>query len=106
MYLESIATALPPYRFTQPECLEALREAGLFERLRPGSGALLGKVLANGASGIGVRHFCLPEIAPVIGRGAQELNEFFEREAPSLAAAALAPALEKASLRATGVFLS
>lgn len=100
MFLESIATALPPYRYSQPECLEALREAGLFESLRPGSNALLRKVLANGASGIGARHFCLSAIAPVIGRGAQELNEFFEREAPRLAAAALGPALEKASLNA------
>ncbi len=98
MYLESIATALPAHRYTQPECLQALREAGLLEELRPGSAVLLEKVLANGASGIGARHFCLPEIAPVIGRGPQELNEFFEREAPRLAAAALAPALEKASL--------
>ena len=100
MFLESIATALPPHRYSQPECLEALREAGLFDSLRPGSGALLEKVPANGASGIAARHFCLPEIAPVIGRGAQELNEFFEREAPALAASALGPALEKASLRA------
>lgn len=101
MYLESIATALPPHRYSQPQCLDALRQAGLLENLRPGSGALLEKVLANGGSGIDSRHFCLPDIAPVIGRGAQELNEFFEREAPRLAAAALGPALEKAGLRAT-----
>lgn len=98
MYLQSIATALPPHRFTQPECLAALRSAGLLENLRPGSAVLLEKVLGNGSSGIDARYFCLPEIAPVIGRGAQELNEFFEREAPQLAAAALRPALAKASL--------
>lgn len=99
MFLESIATALPPHRYTQPECLDALRGGGLLDSLRPRSAALLEKILSNGASGIGARHFCLPEIAPVIDRGAQQLNEFFERGAPALAAAALGAALEKASLR-------
>jgi alkylresorcinol/alkylpyrone synthase len=99
MYLESIATALPPHRYTQSECLDALSAAGLFENLRPGSVALMQKVLAGDASGIEARHFCLPEIAPVLDRDAGELNRVFEREAPQLAAAALAPALEKAGLR-------
>jgi predicted naringenin-chalcone synthase len=100
MYLESIATALPPHRYSQPECLEGLQATGLFGGLRPGSRQLISKVLSNGVSGIRSRHFCLPEIGPIVGRGAQELNEFFEAEAPKLAGGALAEALDKAGLRA------
>ncbi|BCX48814.1 chalcone synthase [Haloferula helveola] len=101
MFLESIATALPRHAFTQPECLDALRQSGLLDSLKPRSGSILNKVLSNGASGIGTRHFCLPEIAPVVERGAQELNEFFEREAPVLAGEALSKALDEAGLAAT-----
>lgn len=100
MFLESVATALPPHRYSQPECLAGLRETDLLDGLLPRSQALLGKVLSNGMSGIGSRHFCVPEIAPVVSRSAQELNEFFEREAPRLAGNALAKALERAGVDA------
>ncbi len=98
MFLESIATALPPHRYTQPECLQALRSTPVLDGLKPRSKALLGKVLSNGVSGIQSRHFCVPEIAPAVTRGAQQLNEFFEREAPLLAGDALVKALEKAGI--------
>ena len=101
MYLESIATALPPHRFSQPDCLAALRESSMLGELKPRSRALLGKVLSNGVSGIQSRHFCVPEIAPVVTRGAQELNEFFEREAPVLAGNALVASLRKAGIEAS-----
>lgn len=100
MYLESIATTLPPHRFTQPQCLDALAKTPLFGALRPGSRVLVEKVLGNGVSGIRTRHFCLPEIGPVVDRGAQELNEVFEKEAPALAADALSKALSKAGIEA------
>lgn len=100
MYLESIATALPSHRFTQPECLEALASTELIGSLQPRSRALLSKVLSNGVSGIESRHFCLPEIAPVVNRGAQELNEVFEAEAPKLAGEALKSALSRVGWRA------
>jgi predicted naringenin-chalcone synthase len=98
MFLESIATAVPPHRFTQPECLEALGSTPAFAALKPRSRTMMEKILGNGASGIATRSFCLPEIAPVVGRDAQQLNETFERDAPRLAAAALGPALEKAGI--------
>lgn len=100
MFLESISTAVPPHRYTQPECLVALKETPAYATLNRRSRALVGKILSNGVSGIATRSFCLPEIAPVVGRDAQELNETFEREAPLLAVAALVPSLEKAGISA------
>jgi predicted naringenin-chalcone synthase len=100
MFLESIATAVPPHRYTQLQCLDGLRTSAAFGSLKPRSQAMLEKILGNGVSGIATRSFCLSEIAPVVGRDAQELNETFEREAPRLAIAALVPALEKAGIAA------
>jgi predicted naringenin-chalcone synthase len=100
MFLESTATAVPPHRYTQAQCLDGLRSSSAFGGLKPRSQAMLEKILGNGVSGIATRSFCLPEIAPVVSRDAQSLNESFEREAPALAVAALAPALEKAGLSA------
>lgn len=100
MFLESLATAVPPHPYTQPECLAGLKESASFATLKPRSQALLEKILSSGSSGIARRSFCLPDIAPVTGLGPQQLAETFEREAPALASAALAPALEKAGIAA------
>ncbi|MGE9270751.1 MAG: type III polyketide synthase [Verrucomicrobiales bacterium] len=101
MYLESIASSLPRYVFTQSECLAALAETGLMEDLTPRSRLLLGKVLGGAQTAIEQRHFCLPEIGPVVGKGAQELNEYFEQAAPDLATRALAKALAQAGVDAS-----
>lgn len=103
MYLASLATAVPPRSFTQEECWQAMQRGGLLERLQPRSAALLDKVLNGGTSGIERRHFAVDEIEPLFSRGAQRLNEDFERAAPGLAAAALARALERAGLDAGGI---
>jgi alkylresorcinol/alkylpyrone synthase len=98
MYLESIATANPAHRYSQTECLSALQSSPPFASLKSSSRLLMAKILGNEASGVGSRGFCLPEIAPVFERDAQQLNETFEREAPALAAKDLVPALERAGL--------
>ncbi len=100
MFLESTATAVPPHRFTQQECLAALAGTPAFAALKPRSRGLMEKILQSGGSGIATRSFCLPEIAPVVGKDAEQLNRTFEREAPALALAALRPALEKAGIAA------
>lgn len=103
MFLESIATAVPPHRYSQKECLDALGSTPSFEALKPRSRSLMEKILNNGVSGISTRSFCLPEIAPIVGRDAQQLNEMFESEAPKLSTAALVPALEKAGISSSGL---
>lgn len=100
MFLESLATALPPHRFTQRQCYDSLVATEVFPRLRERSRALLEKVLGNGVSGIEARHFCCERIEPVVGRSAQGLNEMFEREAAPLAAVAIERALARAGVEA------
>jgi alkylresorcinol/alkylpyrone synthase len=100
MILESIATALPPYRYFQQDSLQALSGTSMMGKLKPRSHSILKKVLSNGVSGIDTRHFCVPDITELATRSAQELNESFERDAPDLAAAALAKAMERAGIAA------
>ncbi len=100
MYLQSLATALPPRVFTQEESWRALSECGALDRLRPRSRALLEKILTGGTSGIGRRHLALDDMAEVAAADAGGLNRRFEREAPALAGEALERALERAGVRA------
>lgn len=103
MYLRSIATAVPPHSYSQDECWRSLQEAGLLDSLRPRSAALFEKVLTSDTSGIERRNFSLENIGPIFSRGAQELNEGFEQEAPVLASDALSQALVRGGVDATGV---
>lgn len=100
MFLRSIASAFPQYRYTQGECWDALIEAGIADQLKPRSLGLMEKVL-KGEGGIDARHFALPEIGPVLERDAQQLNEAFEKAAPELSSAALAAALDRAEMNAS-----
>lgn len=103
MYLQSIATAVPPNTFSQEECWRALCEDGLLSSLRPGSASLVRKVLTGGSAGIERRNLALDELGPVFSRGAQDLNEGFEREAPALAGRALSLALGRGGTAAAEV---
>lgn len=98
MFLQSIATAVPPNSFTQDACWEAMSGDGLLNSLRPRSVDLLRKILTNPDSGIARRHLALDRIEPVFGHDAQRLSETFEREAPALACKALADALQRAGI--------
>jgi len=103
MYLRSIATTVPPRSFSQHECWSAFQGDGLLDSIRPGSAALVKKILTNESSGIQRRNLALDDIGTVFSRGAQELNEGFEREAPVLGGGALALALERGGLAAAEV---
>jgi alkylresorcinol/alkylpyrone synthase len=73
------------------------------DSLRPRSATLVEKILSNGSSGIERRNLALEDLGHVFSRSAQELNEDFEREAPPLAAKALAKALERGGMHAAEV---
>ncbi len=97
MFLESIASAFPSSSFTQSECFEFSSESELVKALEPRSHALLRKVLL-GDSGIEKRHFATGDPAAVFQSSAQDLSEYFEREAPKISSEALQKAIAKAGL--------
>ena len=88
MFLDALASAFPQFSYTQTECLEFTRETDAFHELSKRGQGILSRVL-GGESGISKRHFSTSQPASMFDAGAQELNEFFEREAPKLAGEAL-----------------
>lgn len=98
MFLRSIASAVPEYPFSQDECWHAMQRGGLLSKLKPRSATLVEKILTGGNSGIATRNFTVPDIVPLFSRGPQQLNEDYEQEAPSLAAAALEKAISRAGI--------
>lgn len=96
MYLQSIASAFPEYRHTQPECWEALRVSENVARLKPRSRRIMETVFL-GNSGIDTRYFSTP-LPELFAMDAQQLNEAYEANAPRIGAAAVAQACEKAGI--------
>ncbi|MEX2381257.1 MAG: stilbene synthase [Opitutales bacterium] len=99
MYLQSIASAVPPHRFTQAECWEIIDRSKAKTALRDRSLALLKKVLTSD-NGIDYRHFAAPCIEKIFDLDGEQLNRTFEAEAPALAGRALAGALDRAGIKA------
>ena len=88
MFLEALASAFPPNEYTQKECFEFTRTTSSYQTLSARGRAIMERVLL-GDSGITKRHFCTDDPAAMFDAGAQQLNEYFEREAPKLSIAAL-----------------
>jgi predicted naringenin-chalcone synthase len=61
MYLNGLATAVPPRRFTQAECWTALQQSPQFPQLNPRAHTVLRKVL-SGDNGIATRHLAVAEL--------------------------------------------
>jgi predicted naringenin-chalcone synthase len=97
MYLASLAHALPERSWSQLDCWKAFKDSPHAQTLRRRSVEILEHVL-TGDSGIETRHFCTERLDQLLGRGPQQLNHDFEREAPRLGAAALRRAMEKADV--------
>jgi alkylresorcinol/alkylpyrone synthase len=97
MYLHALATALPPTAYTQAECWNVVQRSEARQRLNRRSVLTLQAILRHD-SGIATRHFAMPDIERVFSLTPDELNEGFRREAPRLAARALAAALTQAGL--------
>ncbi len=93
MYLEAIASAFPDQVYSQPECYEIFRRAKTVDGLSNRSQLLIKKIL-TGDSGISQRYFATADPDLMFDADAQELNEYFEREAPQLAVEALKKVLE------------
>ncbi len=99
MYLQALATDVPPSSFTQTECWEILQRSPARARLSKRSRLILHSILTHD-HGIATRHFAMPAIERVFDRTPDELNATFRTEAPALAGRALAAALTQAGIRA------
>jgi len=94
----AVATALPEHRYQQQEITEAFSR--LIVRENPGTEAVAGLIeRTHKATTVESRHLVLslPEYEPLNDFG--KANEVFLREAPQLAATAVADALEQAGLQ-------
>jgi predicted naringenin-chalcone synthase len=98
MNLAAVGTAFPSNSFTQQECLDAMKAADFWQSLKGRSQMVIEKVL-SGDSGIQKRHFALDSLEQAWSRGAQELNEAYEKEAPDLAVSAIQNAIAKSGHR-------
>lgn len=99
MYLQSIASANPECSISQADCHSIIRASEWHEALSARSKQLLEKVMLGG-SGIDHRQYAMNDITNLFRADAQELNEYFEREASNLATQALNQAMAKAGLEA------
>lgn len=97
MFLQSLASAFPPFCLSQRESWELLRDTAEVSALRPRSRSLLERILC-GDSGIAKRHFVTEDLGMLLAAGAEELNWGFERWAPRLAGEALGKAMEEAGV--------
>jgi predicted naringenin-chalcone synthase len=100
MFLQALAHAVPPRRFTQPEIWQAVSTSPLSRNLKPRSLSLLQKILL-GDSGIDHRHLAFDDPQDVFLLDAEGLNRRFEATAPVLAVKALDQALDRAGIRAS-----
>ena len=102
MNLLSVRSSFPKHYYTQEECLEAMRSADFWNKISATSKGLLEKVL-SGDNGIDGRHFCLDKLEKAWQMTAQELNEYYEENAPKLAANAVQKALDSAGVEANDI---
>ncbi len=97
MYLSGLGTAVPPRRFKQSECWEAVQDAPQFPQLNARSHALLRKVF-SGKNGIATRHLAVAKLKDAFVLTPDALNARFAEHAPALAVQAAERALAAARL--------
>lgn len=102
MFVIGLGTAVPPNRYTQRECFDALQTAPFLSTLQPRSRAVLRKVLL-GANGIETRHLALAPLAEAFDLKPDALHARFTRHAPSLATQAAERALADANCSARDI---
>lgn len=96
--LLAIATAVPPFRVSQPEALRFILSRF---KIRPATGALYRRVFAH--ESVATRHFALKSLEQVLESDPARINQRFEREALNLSVKSLRAALKQANLLPTDV---
>lgn len=102
MFVIGVGTAVPPRRYTQRECWEALTASTRFPTLTRRSQAILRKVL-SGENGIASRYLALDPLTDVFEMTPDALHGHFTRHASALASQAAAAALSQAGVLAASV---
>src|SRR5437660_847599 len=97
MFITGLSTAVPPRRYGQRECWEALQVAEPFSHLTSRSKVILKKVLL-GDNGIDTRHLALDPLTEAFDLNPEALHARFVRHAPALATQAATGALTDAGL--------
>lgn len=100
MILQALATAVPPYAFTQAQCWELIKDSAARRRLNRRSMLMLQAIL-RGDSGVRRRHFACADPAGLFEVDADGLNAAYRNAAPPLANEALQRALRQTGERAT-----
>jgi len=102
MNVIGLGTVVPPHRFSQRECWDAMQNSTQVSALAPRSRALLQKVLC-GNNGIGTRHLALDSMAEAFDLTPDAMHARFAKHAPQLASEAAASALADAGMDAEQV---
>jgi len=97
MFITGLGTAVPPRRYTQRECWEALQASPHFIALSIRSRSLVKKVLAA-ENGIVSRHLAVDSLSDGFDLSPDALHRRFCEHAPELAASAARQALSRAGL--------
>ena len=101
-FIRSVATCVPPNRFTKADCLAAFEASDWFERLDRRSHFIARTVLQRN-NGIDARRLSVGRLEEVFEIDPDTLSERFLTNAPGLASDAAARAMENAGLRATDI---
>lgn len=97
MYITGVGTAVPPQRFTQAECWDAIRASPQFASLAPRSHAILRKVLL-GDNGIEARRLALDPISDAFDFTPDAMLGRFKRVAPVIGENAARAALAESGV--------
>lgn len=97
MFIVGLGTANPQNRYTQTECLHALKEHPCYAALKPSSQSLIERILQH-PHGIASRHFALDDLSQAFELTPDIVQKRFADNAPLLAAQAAARALQDAGL--------
>lgn len=97
MFITGLGTANPPNRYTQAECLHALKAHPCYKALKPSSQFLIERILLH-PHGIATRHFALDDLSQAFELVPDIVQQRFAANAPLLAAQAAARALQDAGI--------
>jgi alkylresorcinol/alkylpyrone synthase len=97
VFFTGIGTAVPPQRYSQRECWEALRARPEYLRLGAPARVLLERVL-TGEQGVKTRHLALADLGEAFDLDPDVLHARFLAHAPELAAQAARTAMQRSGI--------